>query len=114
VIDVPLTTTALVAATPPRLTVAFDMKPVPLMLSAVPPAVVPEVGEIPETVGAGFVLSEAVLKATACITHRPLGLSVAEAVYVPLEVVGASSAISPSGTVIIRLVNPLPGPVVPG
>jgi hypothetical protein len=48
-----LTTLTPVAAVPPMLTVAPETKLVPLMVTAVPPAVVPEVGETPETVGAG-------------------------------------------------------------
>ena len=55
VIDVLLTTVTLVAAVPPRLTVAPARKPVPVIVTGVPPAVVPDVGEIALTVGAGFV-----------------------------------------------------------
>ena len=54
VIDVPFTTTTPVAAVPPNLTVAPVRKPVPVMVTGVPPAVVPEVGVIAVTVGAGF------------------------------------------------------------
>ena len=42
-----------VADVPPNFTVAPVRKPVPLMVTGVPPAVVPEVGEIELTVGAG-------------------------------------------------------------
>ena len=48
------TTTTLVAAVPPIDTVAPLKKPVPLIVTAVPPAVVPDAGEMPVTVGAGF------------------------------------------------------------
>ena len=51
---VPLTTVTPVAAVPPKLTVAPDKKPVPVIVTAVPPAVVPETGEIALTVGAGL------------------------------------------------------------
>ena len=51
VIVVLLTTTTLVAAVPPNVTVAPDAKLVPLIVTGVPPLVVPEVGEI--EVGAG-------------------------------------------------------------
>ena len=51
-IEVPLTTFTPVAAVPPMVTVAQAKKPVPLMVTAVPPTVVPEVGETPVTVGA--------------------------------------------------------------
>ena len=54
VIEVLLTTVTPVAAVPPRLTVAPVKKPVPVMVTAVPPAVVPEVGVIAVTVGAGL------------------------------------------------------------
>jgi hypothetical protein len=51
--EVELTTVTLVAAVPPKLTVAPLEKPVPVMVTDVPPLVVPEVGEIADTVGAG-------------------------------------------------------------
>ena len=54
VIEVLLTTVTPVAAVPPRLTVAPAKKPVPVMLTVVPPAVVPEAGEMVLTVGAGL------------------------------------------------------------
>src|SRR5207249_11179360 len=53
--EVLLTTVTLVAAVPPRLTVAPAAKPVPLRVTAVPPLLVPELGEIALTVGAGLV-----------------------------------------------------------
>jgi hypothetical protein len=53
VIDVPLTTTTVVAAAPPMLTVAPLTKFVPLIVTAVPPAVDPVAGDTPVTVGAG-------------------------------------------------------------
>ena len=56
VIEVELTTVTLVAAVPPKLTVAPDAKPVPVILTDVPPLVLPEVGEIAVTVGAGALL----------------------------------------------------------
>ena len=54
VIDVLFTTVTPVAAVPPRLTVAPAKNPVPVIVTGVPPAVVPDVGVIPVTVGAGF------------------------------------------------------------
>ena len=54
VIEVLLATVTFVAAVPPKLTVAPARKPVPVMVTAVPPAVEPLVGEIALTVGAGF------------------------------------------------------------
>lgn len=53
-IEVLLTTFTPVAAVPPRVTVAPDRKPVPVMVTAVPPEPEPVVGEIALTVGAGF------------------------------------------------------------
>jgi len=54
VIEVPLTTATPVAVVPPKLTVAPARNPVPLIVTAVPPLVLPELGETPVTVGAGF------------------------------------------------------------
>ena len=54
VIDVLLATVTPVAAVPPRVTVAPARKPVPVIVTGVPPAVVPDVGEIELTVGAGL------------------------------------------------------------
>jgi hypothetical protein len=53
VIEVLLTTVTPVAAVPPTVTVA-PRNPVPVMVTAVPPLAVPDVGEIPVTVGAGL------------------------------------------------------------
>jgi hypothetical protein len=55
VIEVEPTTTTFVAAVPPMLTVAPLRKPVPLIVTDVPPEVVPELGVMPVTVGAGLV-----------------------------------------------------------
>jgi hypothetical protein len=54
VIDVLPTTVAAVAAVPPRLTVAPARKPVPVMVTAVPPFVEPVFGVIEVIVGAGL------------------------------------------------------------
>ena len=56
VIDVPVTTMTPVAAVPPTLTVAPARNPVPVMVTAVPPLIVPEFGEMEVTVGAGVEL----------------------------------------------------------
>jgi len=55
VIEVLLTTFTPVAAAPPRLTEAPDRKPVPVMVTLVPPAVGPVFGAIEVTFGVGFV-----------------------------------------------------------
>ena len=44
----------LVAEVPPNVTLAPDRNPVPVIVTDVPPAVVPDVGEIDVTVGAGL------------------------------------------------------------
>jgi len=54
VIEVLLTTFTLVAAVPPRLTVAPGRKPVPVMVTAAPPFGVPVFGVIEVTAGAGL------------------------------------------------------------
>jgi hypothetical protein len=51
--DVELTTDTLIAATPPTVTPVAPVNPVPVIITAVPPAVVPLVGEIEVTVGGG-------------------------------------------------------------
>ena len=51
VMDVLLTTVTLVAAALPKVTVAGEAKLVPVIVTAVPPAVDPEFGEILVTVG---------------------------------------------------------------
>jgi hypothetical protein len=53
VIEVELATTTLVAAVPPMVTPVAPVKLDPVMVTEVPPAVVPELGLIPVTVGAG-------------------------------------------------------------
>ena len=50
-IKVALTTGTPVAAAPPKVTVAPGMKPVPVIVTGVPPTVEPEVGEILTKVG---------------------------------------------------------------
>ena len=54
VIDVLLMTFTPVAAVPPRLAVAPARKPVPVMVTEVPPAAVPVLGVIEVMVGAGL------------------------------------------------------------
>ena len=52
VMEVLLPNVTPVAAVPPKVTVAPDTKFVPVIVTGVPPAVVPDVGEIELTVGA--------------------------------------------------------------
>ena len=56
VIEVLFTTVTPVAAMPSKLAVAPVRKPVPVIVTAVPPLVLPEDGETPVTVGAGFIV----------------------------------------------------------
>lgn len=51
VIEVELTTTTDVAAAPPIVTPVAPVNPVPVMVTAVPPAASPVAGDIPDTVG---------------------------------------------------------------
>ena len=53
-IEVLLISVTLVAALPPRLTLAPARKPVPVIVTAVPPLMVPDLGVIEVTVGAGL------------------------------------------------------------
>lgn len=53
VMVVPFETETLVAATVPNLTLAPAAKFVPVIVTAVPPAIGPEFGEMPDTVGIG-------------------------------------------------------------
>jgi len=53
VIEVALTTTTLVAATPFTFTLVAPVKLVPVIVNAVPPEVVPEVGAMEVIVGVG-------------------------------------------------------------
>ena len=56
VIEVAFTTFTPVAAVPPKLTAVPVRKPVPVIVTAVPPLVLPEDGETLVTVGAGFMV----------------------------------------------------------
>jgi hypothetical protein len=70
VIWVALTTTTLVAAAVPNVTVAPVAKFVPVMVTAVPPAVDPVFGDTLLTVGA-VEPADGVRKATICMIHCP-------------------------------------------
>jgi hypothetical protein len=70
VICVALTTTTLVAAAAPKVTVAPAAKFVPVIVTAVPPAVAPPFGDTLVTVGA-VVPADGVRKATICMIHWP-------------------------------------------
>jgi hypothetical protein len=70
VICVALTTTTLVAGAAPNVTVAPAAKFVPVMVTAVPPAVDPPFGDTLVTVGA-VEPADVVRKATICMIHCP-------------------------------------------
>jgi hypothetical protein len=65
------TTTTFVAAAPPNVTVAPAAKFVPVIVTAVPPAVVPLFGVTLVTVGRVVPPPEGVRKATNCMIHHP-------------------------------------------
>ena len=71
VMDVLLTTTTLVAAVVPNFTVAPVAKLVPVIVTAVPPAVEPVFGDTLVTVGAVPPLV-GVRNATICMIHWPV------------------------------------------
>jgi len=105
VIVVLFTTTTFVAAAAPNVTAAPPTKFVPVIVTAVPPAVDPLLGLTLLTVGTGPDTAENV---TICITHGPDAVNVAVALLLPVVVTIMSSARSPSGEVMMRAVNPLP------
>jgi hypothetical protein len=105
VIVVLFTTTTFVAAVAPNVTVAPAVKFVPVIVTAVPPVVDPLFGLTLLTVGTGPETAENV---AICMTHGPEPFNVAVALLLPAVVTSLSSAMSPSGDVMIRDVNPLP------
>jgi hypothetical protein len=109
VICVELTTTTLVAALLPNVTIAPAAKFVPVIVTGVPPATGPLFGDTLDILGTGPVT---VANVTICMTQGPAELRVAVALLLPAVVTNLSSAMSPSGDVIIRDVNPLPAPAV--
>ncbi len=73
-----LTTVTLLAAVPPNVTVAPATKFVPVIVTAVPPLVDPELGETELIVGAELPVPLA-FSVTICMTHGPLEVSIAVA-----------------------------------
>src|SRR5262249_11645685 len=109
VIWVPLITVTFVAATLPNVTVAPVTKFIPTIVTAVPPVAGPLLGLTLLTVGTGPETAE---NATICMTHGPEEPRVAVALLLPAVVTTLSSAMSPSGEVMIREVNPVPAEAV--
>ena len=103
------TTATFVAAVLPNVTVAPAAKFVPVIVTAVPPAVVPLSAHTRHRRRRSGAPAENV---TICITHGPAPFKVAVAVLLPAVVTILSSAISPSGEVMIREVKPLPAAAV--
>ena len=92
VIEVALTTTTLVAATPPTVTLLAPVKFVPVIVKAVPPNVVPKVGAMLAMVGAGTTYVNALVKvavppavvtATFCAPAVPAGVAAVNEVPEP-------------------------------
>ena len=131
VIVVLLTNVTPVAAAPPTLAVAPDRNPVPVIVTAVPPLVVPVLGVIDDTVGAGFPPVGAVyvnpplkvpllLSGFVIVTSTgPAGWAGVVAVIVVLVTVTSVGAAPPSVTVapdanpVPAMVTVLPPLVVP-
>jgi hypothetical protein len=67
---VELTTTTLVAAAPPMVTPVAPVKPVPVIVTGVPPAVEPEVGEMDVTVGGDAVGEQVAEKMTVPVPEN--------------------------------------------
>ena len=61
------------AVVEPNLTPVAPVKPVPVMVTVVPPAVVPEVGLMPVTVGAGGGVPPEATRSTATPEEVPAG-----------------------------------------
>ena len=92
VIEVALTTTTLVAATPPTVTLLAPVKFVPVIVKGVLPKVEPTVGEMLEMVGAGttyvnalgnVAVPAAVVTATLCAPAVPAGVAAVNEVPEP-------------------------------
>jgi hypothetical protein len=125
VICVPLTTTTFVAALLPKITVAPAAKFVPVIVTAVPPAVVPVFGETLVTVGeATYVNPLAKLPAcpftvTVTVTAPALPAGVVAVICVPLTTTTFVAAVPPIVTVapaakfVPVIVTPVPPTVVP-
>jgi hypothetical protein len=129
VMDVGPTTFTLVAVVPPKLTVAPVRKPVPVMVTAVPPEASPVFGETEVTVGAG--LPPVYVNALVRLPERPVELvTVTVTVPAPAGVVAEMvvlfstvtfvAAVAPKVTaapaanlvpVMVTSVPPLVGPV---
>jgi hypothetical protein len=110
VMVVAFTTVTLVAALLPNVTPAPATKFVPVIVTAVPPAVDPLFGATLATVGTG---PDTAANVTICITQGPEPVNVAVALLLPAVVTILSSARSPSGVVMMRAVNPVPAVLFP-
>jgi hypothetical protein len=127
--DVALTTFTLVAAVPPRLTVAPVRKPVPVIVTEVPPLAVPVFGVTEVTVGAGLpyvnplvnvpvcvsVLVTTTLTAPAACAGVVAVIDVALTTFTPVAAVPPSFTVAPVRKpvpVIVTEVPPATDPVV--
>ena len=114
VIEVPLTTTKLVAATPPKVTLLAPVKFAPLMVTVVPPNVVPEFGDRLAMVGAGVTYVNAlgkvaapptVVTTTFCAPTVPAGVTAVRDVPAPFTTTLVAAA---PPTVTVALVKFVP------
>ena len=126
VIEVALTTTILVAETPPTFTLVAPVKLVPVMVIEVPPNVVPDVGETLVMVGTGttyvnalalVAVPLAVVTVTSCAPAVPAGVTAV--IFVALTITTLLAATPPTFTLVapVKLVpameNAVPPRVVP-
>ncbi len=113
VICVGLTTTTLVAAAAPNVTVAPAAKFVPVIVTAVPPAADPLFGATLLTVGVGATTS-APFNGTITPNHGVLPpVHVVVAVWIPVVVVALASETIPTVTLGATVIPEYPGPVIP-
>ena len=88
VMEVALLTTRLLAATPPMVTLVAPVKFVPVIVSVVPPSVVPEVGLTVSMVGS----ERSMYSNDAVLVALPLGVTTTISLS-PMEPVGVTTTI---------------------
>src|SRR5215831_4173889 len=117
---VPLTTLTPAAALPPKLTVAPARKPVPLIVTPVPPIVEPEPGDTPVTVGGGATNVNAPASVPLCASGfvtltsaTPAACADVVAVIVPAPTTITFAAGLPPTLTAAPVTNPVPVIVSP-
>ena len=122
VIELALTTTILVAETPPTFTLVAPVKLVPVMVIEVPPNVVPDVGETLVMVGTGttyvnalalVAVPLAVVTVTSCAPAVPAGVTAV--ILVALTITTLLAATPPTFTLVapVKLVPAMENAVPP-